>query len=670
MSLISPLSSQSRAIYRQPLIILVAMLSLVWMESTAAASINPFPLYPSIKSNVAFWAKVYAKYPSNRGFIHDSDDLAVIYEVINVKKPNEPGSRRYNKKKIQQAKAKYHTILTNLASGKGPANSEEKRVAALFRDNASKKIFTRAVDNIRFQRCIKDRFQEGLIRSGKYIDQIKQIFIKEGLPPDLAYLPHVESSYNYQAYSKFGAAGMWQFIRSTGRRFMTINYTLDERRDPIISSIAAAKYLKENYQKLQSWPLSLTAYNHGAGSMARAQKQLGGYEQVFNHYENRRFGFASRNFYSEFLAAREIAKHYQKYFTVTPALPVKTQLVEMKGFVPIKEIANHFNITTDTIKSLNQALRKPVYTGQKYVPKGYQLRIPAQKNFKRLAQIPANLYKKEQKRSRFHRVQRGETAGKIARIHKVRLQDLQETNQLNRRSTIYVGQNLRIPGLSEKSKTTIISARISKTPATITATTKKTPQTVAKPKESIPPFVKTDPEPIIPADTSTEAKELAQADTKSINPTILIGNFQVEKIFSQNGKQIGLVQVEYLETLGHYADWLGIPTSDIRRLNKFSFNRSIRTHQKIKIPLSKVNKEQFEEQRYEFHKEIEEDFFTAYRIVGVQDYTIKNGDTIWTLCRNDLDVPFWLMKKYNPTLDFEALQPAQKLIIPVVDDVS
>ena len=90
-----------------------------------------------------------------------------------------------------------------------------------------------------------------------------------GLPTELAALPHVESSFNTYAYSKVGAAGMWQFMRGTGRRFLRIDAAVDERLDPYRSTEAAASFLEQNYIVLGSWPLALTAYNHGAGGMKR-----------------------------------------------------------------------------------------------------------------------------------------------------------------------------------------------------------------------------------------------------------------------------------------------------------------------------------------------------------------------------------------------------------------
>ena len=95
------------------------------------------------------------------------------------------------------------------------------------------------------------------------------------MPAALVALPHVESSYNPIARSFVGAAGLWQFTRSTGRRFMQIDHVVDERRDPFLSSVAAASLLQYNYSILKSWPLAITGYNHGVAGMRRAVKKFG-----------------------------------------------------------------------------------------------------------------------------------------------------------------------------------------------------------------------------------------------------------------------------------------------------------------------------------------------------------------------------------------------------------
>ena len=129
-------------------------------------------------------------------------------------------------------------------------------------------------------------------------------------------LPHVESSFNPRAYSKVGAAGLWQFMRSTGRRYMRIDGAVDDRLDPFRSTEAAAQLLAYNYRVLGTWPLALTAYNHGTAGMRRAKETLGTDDivRIVRNYTSRTFGFASRNFYVSFLAALEIDRNPEKYF--------------------------------------------------------------------------------------------------------------------------------------------------------------------------------------------------------------------------------------------------------------------------------------------------------------------------------------------------------------------
>ena len=170
---------------------------------------------------------------------------------------------------------------------------------ALWGPNPSAILLRDATQRIRFQLGQADRFKEGLIRSSSWQTHIAETFANQGLPPELAVLPHVESSFNAAAYSKVGAAGLWQFMRSTGRRYMRVDDAVDERLDPYRSTEAAAQLLAYNYRVLGSWPLALTAYNHGAAGMRRARETVGtdDFVKINRTYNSRTFGFASRNFF-------------------------------------------------------------------------------------------------------------------------------------------------------------------------------------------------------------------------------------------------------------------------------------------------------------------------------------------------------------------------------------
>jgi membrane-bound lytic murein transglycosylase D len=438
-----------------PIVILTAIFSAAVFVSDTRAEPDTFPVPSVIEPNVSFWTQIYTEYSSNHGLLHDSRRLNIIYGVIELVDPDRHGGRKTNKSRINKAKKKYKAILARLMQGHAPVGPIEQKVAKLFGPDAKPVEYRAAMRYIRCQTGQKDRFRAGVIRSGAYIDEIKRIFRSYGLPEDLAYLPHVESSFNPKAYSKFGAAGMWQFTRSTGKSYMKVGYTIDERRDPIISSYAAAKLLRHNYRKLHDWPLALTAYNHGVSGMLRARRQKGTYERIFTEYRSRIFKFASRNFYSEFLAAREAAQNYRLYFgDLKLDTPVKSRTVVLKGYVSLPQMARHLNLNIAELRQLNPALRHPVYRGQKYVPKGYRLRLPYSNDTDwdaLVAQLEDKFYKHHQKKSSIYKVQRGDTAGKIARIHGVRLADLIAANNLSSRATIYVNQNLRIPLSDEKS---------------------------------------------------------------------------------------------------------------------------------------------------------------------------------------------------------------------------
>ena len=308
----------------------ISVLTAFHAESARGAS-EPFPVYASIAPNVRFWIDVYSRFPTTTGILHDNSDLNIVYGVLALLPPDQHGARKENGRRIRIAKDKYRTILKRLAENPEARDMEAQAIAALFAPNTHSAAYRKAMQNIRCQIGQKDRFEEGLARSGPYLDRIKEIFRSNGMPEDLAYLPHVESSFNPKAYSKAGAAGIWQFTRSTGRKFMRVGRGVDERCDPIRSSEAAALLLEQNYRLLGSWPLAITAYNHGIAGLSRAKRKKGSEEAIFSDYTSRRFKFASRNFYPEFLAARHVASNHERYFGLAETGPAKTDPFSTQG---------------------------------------------------------------------------------------------------------------------------------------------------------------------------------------------------------------------------------------------------------------------------------------------------------------------------------------------------
>src|SRR5262249_19269151 len=144
---------------------------------------------------------------------------------------------------------------------------------------------------------------------------MERIFTAAGLPPELMILAQVESGFQTRAKSSCGAMGIWQFTRATALQYMKVSRYRDDRLNPVRSTQAAARLLRDNYDTLGSWPLAITAYNYGTGGTARAAGIYGGdYSKMVSRYEGPRFGFAVKNYYAEFLAALQVHQHEDEFF--------------------------------------------------------------------------------------------------------------------------------------------------------------------------------------------------------------------------------------------------------------------------------------------------------------------------------------------------------------------
>lgn len=668
---------------------------IVWLGLVSSATgtlsqqekkaVTDFPQFDVITPNVNFWIDIFTLYGRAHGVIHDSRRLERVYGVIDLDPSLTSQAAQKNEAARKLAFETYQKVLLSLADGMPPSNKTEKQVAALFGPKATPQDFRDAVPYLRCQTGIRDQFRAGLIRSGAMIDEFKRIFISHGLPVDLVYLPCVESSFDYQAYSKLGAAGVWQFTRGTGKEFMEIDYVVDQRRDPYVSADAAARLLKRNHAQLQDWPMAITAYNHGLGGMRRAKEAMGTYENIFLNYESGSFKFASRNFYPEFLAARHVAKNYKKYFgDLVFEKPHKFIQFQTTGYLCAQTFTRSLQIDINEFRQLNPSLRNPVFNDQKYIPKGFVIRVPHHIPKTAALGTASGIYQARQKPSLFHVVKKGDTAGTIARTHNVSLNDLLAANGLDRRAAIYIGQNLRIPvGEQPPPPPAMIVAarqpdRTGPTADTGDTLTRTLVRKVTKPPQAQPAVSAPEPaaaqEPVSELADAPEITEVVTGEAAAvpvteedwINPMADLSNLKIRQITTHNNTRVGIIHVEAEETLGHYADWLQIPTRQIRALNNLALEAAITVNQIIKIPLSASDPARFEEKRFEFHREIEEDFFASFVVSGVKTYEIRPGDTIWSLCLNRLEIPFWLLKKFNPETDFTAMRPGQTLHHPVV----
>lgn len=350
-------------------------------RSSSSAS---FPVPDEIKPNVDFWRHVYGVWSRGQVAIHDDEHMGVIYEVLQLPAPIQEGYTSYQKDLVR-SRTEYHRArvrdLQERVTTNQPLSPADKELLAKFQKAGGAGALYGAADRIRVQRGLRERFRRGVEISGRYDKAFREVMRAHGVPEDLAYLPHVESSFQTNARSGVGAAGVWQFMPATGRIYgMDVNHALDERLDPIVCANAAARYLSAGHDKLGSWPLAITSYNHGKGGMMKARAQYGNdIGKIVKNYKGPAFGFASRNFYAEFLAAREVASNASRYFPegVRYEEPWPYDRLVLRSSMPAYHLAQHYGVSTGTLASLNLAWREPVKDGRAHLPSGHIVWLPA-----------------------------------------------------------------------------------------------------------------------------------------------------------------------------------------------------------------------------------------------------------------------------------------------------
>ncbi len=841
--------------------LLLASVLVLLAATRALAAEDPMPRPPELERDVQFWIRVYTDVDTNGGFLHDERNLAVVYEKLHFAPNTSPRERE---KIVDQAKARYVAALRRIAAANGgPLSDEDQRIRDMWGTEGTPARLLEATDEIRFQLGQADRFKAGLIRSGAWETHIAETLANLGLPAELAVLPHVESSFNPAAYSKVGAAGLWQFMRTTGRRYMRIDNAVDDRLDPFRATEAAAQLLAYNYRLLGTWPLALTAYNHGAEGMRRAKESLGTDDivKIVRNYNGRTFGFASRNFYVSFLAALEVDRNPEKYFgPVERASEARFQEVTVPGYVQISTLERALKIDRQKLRELNPALLRAVWDGKRHVPKAYHLRLPidGDKWTSELlaARLSPNDFFAGQPEPRRYRVRRGDTVASVADQFGVTAEALARLNRMRTSGKFKVGRVINVPEATGGTLVAVAGApagRIAVGPPGTTATVAPatagaetparsgTPATagigilnasmtsqhgadtnvftdtpnegsgagtaggsvgprrgiVASPSgvyvvqtgESLADIASkfgmteaqllklngirnrdfvfegqqllvtaTPPSAVASAggsgavsDSATVASTTPPAKTfeggasgaplastavpstnvpsrerltgaatpidSSAVSVVASGAVPVEEaaresveeakavakseVPSESAQPVSAAQAEELspalgpaadtqqsadptdysvgkdntirvaaaETLGHYADWLGVSAARLRQINKMSFAKPVLIGHKIKLDFARVSREAFETKRREYHAELQATYFAEHRIIGTEVYIVRRGDALWTVTQRFAQLPIWLLQQYNPDVDLADLRPGTQIVMPRVENV-
>lgn len=731
-----------------------------------------FPHPPELEPAVDFWVKVYTQVDTQSGFLHDSQHLSVIYAAL-------PRDRQ----RIESTRTRIREDLRVLGSGKRSGLTRNQReILALWPEDVSNETLRDAASNVRWQLGQSDRFLGGLQRSGAYREHIQQVIADKNLPPELGVLPHVESSFNPGAFSSASAAGMWQFGRATGQRFMRIDHIVDERMDPYIATEAAMSLLQYNYSVLGTWPLALTAYNHGAGGIARAVRETGttDIETIVANYRGRAFGFASRNFYAQFLAVLEVEERAEEFYGEVnfDSYPDFVEVVT-DSFIDAEVFARSIGVSLEQLRADNAALRPVVWEGNKRIPRGFPIKVRAgavssnnllamiPNDFKFAVQTPDVAYVVERGdslsviASRFnttvsqlaalnqlasrnriqigqrlllpqdnananqlaaavdqavndsgvYTVRRGDTVSLIAARYSVAEPELLGANGIDDPHLIYPGQELRLPGFGpDGEQLAAIEAGGRPTPPTEIVyneapdttpaeqdTTPATPpaqrpaQAPAQPSRATaavsapntPPdqaSVVNDllpPAAVLPDNQELDsAVSVAEQDVVALDPEVDVAenNEQLNEELSADPSDYSVasnntIEIQASETLGHYAEWLDIRAWDLRRLNNMAYRDPVIIGDRLRLDFTAVNIAEFEVRRREYHSSLQQEFFSNFRIQNVDKYRVRRGDNIGVIARNRYSTPVWLLRQYNPELDFNRIQIGQEIDFPILEPV-
>jgi len=639
---------------------LLAVVLTVAPASAQTPSEALFPIPAELQPDVDFWLSIFTQYNTREGVLHDNRFLGVVYEQV----PLPDGvSRRQRQRIADQRRQHYRNILQVLAGGKRDnLSTEEMRVLNLWPADVTDKELTAAAGRIRLQLGLSDRFAEGLERAGRWRHHVNAEFIRLGVPTELAALPHVESSYNPEARSHVGASGIWQFTRSTGRRFMQIDHVLDERNDPFLATTAAAKLLAYNYSIAGNWPMAITAYNSGLAGARRAMRRFGdnAYADILRKYDGRTFGFASRNFYVAFLAAKEVDQNQQKYFPgVVPERPIDYTTFKLDAYIPAGEFVAALNVRERDLAQHNPALQATVWQGSKHLPQDFEVRLPSRLlNGGSISELLANLDSEyrydEQLPDLFHTVARGDTLSQIADAYDTRVSTLVALNSLSSSHRIRAGQQIRLPAAGPAPVIVAAApAAVAPAPVRVQPTRQPTAEAIA----DIPAI---DEFPI-------EDEERPGALTDQLAD--LMGSLQSSLLSDPSDYSVAddeSIEVQPLETLGHYADWLGIRTQRLRDINGLAFRTPVEVGQRIKLDLRTVNVDNFERLRTQYHRQQQDTFFRNNTITGVTEHEVRSGESVWILALRQYDVPVWLFRQYNPELDLHNVRRGTRLNFPVL----
>ncbi len=350
---------------------------------------SDFKVPEELHDRVSFWFDIYTKYSAQEEVIHHADYPWIVFRVVDLRPILEAKGNRWTKyhKAVAYSKAQRKEVkntLTKLSKRKSfkNLNKAEKEIFDKLSSipGNRKRVVKQALNSIRTQVGQKNFIESGIESSSLYLPELEKVFTEKNLPLELTRLPFVESSFNVSAVSKVGASGIWQVMPYIGKRlslFMTA--AVDERNSPVKAASSAAFILKQNKQILKNWPLALTAYNHGVGSLSKAVKKTGSRDlkYLIKNYKAKSFGFASQNFFASFIAVLHAEKYRNLiYDNISIQQPIQFRELKLSKTLRLSQVIELTGLPANEFKKYNLDIKEDAYKKNLRIPRGFVVHIP------------------------------------------------------------------------------------------------------------------------------------------------------------------------------------------------------------------------------------------------------------------------------------------------------
>lgn len=290
-----------------------------------------------------------------------------------------------------------------------------------------------------FSGRIKENIQNSLSRGTRYLPMIRQVFAEEGIPQDLAYLPIVESGFRNEARSWAKAVGMWQFIRSTGKVYgLQQDSWVDERRDPVKATRAAARYLKYLYDLTDDWYLALVGYNAGPGTVNRAVQGTDS-RNFWDHARSKYLWNDTKNYVPQLCAAIMVGKHPDRFdMEVAQLEPYAYEIIEVSKSISLNTLSALAGLDPDILKDLNPELIRRTTP-----PKKYQLKVPVGASDD-IANVLGAIPVAERLEFKSYKIVKGDSLSKVAARYNTTPADLLDINSMTS-SQFRAGRVINVP---------------------------------------------------------------------------------------------------------------------------------------------------------------------------------------------------------------------------------